>query len=68
MNLVKLQEVEMQYSALDTGKSAYAKKQLDNTRAEKLLRLRKGAQVMLIKVQEQFFLVYRLLFIDRKTV
>ncbi|CAI5480985.1 unnamed protein product [Closterium sp. Yama58-4] len=47
--LRELQEMEMTYNAKDEGKSEYAKKQLEFTRAEKRLTLRRGAQVMLIK-------------------
>ncbi|CAI5523503.1 unnamed protein product [Closterium sp. Naga37s-1] len=47
--LRELQELEMMYIAKDEGKSEYAKKQLEFTRAEKRLTLRRGAQVMLIK-------------------
>ena len=49
-NLNKLREDELHFMALDVGRSEYGKKLLENTRAEKLIRLKKGAQVMLIKV------------------
>ena len=49
-NLNSIGETELKFLALDSGKSEFAKAQLDNSRAEKELSLKKGAQVMLIKV------------------
>eukprot|EP00897_Mesotaenium_endlicherianum_P005000 jgi/Mesen1/4528/ME000230S03666 len=47
--LAALEGPEMAYTAVDDGRSEYAIQQLENTRTEKVLMLRPGAQVLLLK-------------------